>query len=254
MPYLRIYNQSSVVSPSDVQTLCDALNKTLPSFGLFWNLRTVPYAVPQAGSPTQNDNLDWQLVIQDNTSQTGVLGYHQTRNAGVDAYIFAATILSYPNTAILYNPRTSPWTQLTVSSVLFHEVFEMLANPAVNTWYDDFQGSLYLGEVGDPVEAQSFPVSLPGNVTVASSDYVFPSWFGQFGGPPSYNYLGTLTQSFQLAPGGYATIITKSGGALDVVSSEKAQFHSRPRIKHLSKTKMTPHFSRLHHAEIRGSS
>lgn len=133
----------------------------------------------------------------------GALAYHNVRRGFPQIIVYAGVgkFYGYSN------------------SVSFtHELFEMLADHAINSWswhwqsqYPDFyigahvyklpRGALWFNEVCDPVEAYSYRIN-----GVAISDYVTPNWFdAQTNG--AYDGMGLIHEPFNVLRGGYAQFV-----------------------------------------------
>jgi len=144
------------------------------------------------------------IGLFDNSDQQGALGWH-TEDAGESVYgrVFAGPVL--------HNGGDALTKQLSVASVLSHEVIEMFGDAEVNRWIDDMRGTLHALELCDPVEANSYPVQVDAT-QVTVSDFVTPAWFDPNARPgDQFNWLHTLTHPFQIARGGYE-VVRRAGG------------------------------------------
>src|SRR5438445_751400 len=107
--------------------------------------------------------------LADDAEQAGALGYHaETPDGRPYGRVFVGPVLDHGG----------GWLegQLSVSTVVSHECCELFCDPNVNLWADDAQGRAYAVEACDPVEADSYEVSVEGRV-VAVSNFVHPAWF-----------------------------------------------------------------------------
>jgi hypothetical protein len=155
-------------------------------------------------------------------------GGSRTFTEQVQGYTFAETILFRGGAtqvgAILASENES---QVVVASVFSHEVYEPLADPFPSTvlWVNDgitgTQG-IYYPESSDPVQGTKLQFGEDAS-RVTLCDYVIPAWgvpvpagqpipFGPFSKyqdvrHPEY----IITQPFQLAKNGYATVYTTEG-------------------------------------------
>jgi hypothetical protein len=132
----------------------------------------------------------WVLVVLDDADQAGALGYHsETTDGRVYGRVFAGPCIDYG---------------VPVSTTLSHEVVETFCDPDVDLWRDTGRGYSVAYEACDAVEGDSYLID-----GVAVSDFVTPAWYGERGPrTPLHGALhwadnGKVTQSFQLAPGGY---------------------------------------------------
>ncbi len=99
-----------------------------------------------------------------------------------------------------------------------HEVIETFGDPGCDLSWPMPNGSKVDFELSDPVEADSYPIT----VTIGSdarvvmvSNFVTPAWFGLADGAasarPLYDFLGKLTAPFTMTPGGYYRIVDITG-------------------------------------------
>jgi hypothetical protein len=100
------------------------------------------------------------------------------------------------------NGGTLTTGELSLSSVISHEVLEAIGDPYANWWADgpDYEHAL---ELADPVEGDSYDI---GGVSV--SNFVGPKWFRKGDGP--YDWMGKLSAPFTMTPGGYMIVRTSS--------------------------------------------
>jgi hypothetical protein len=110
----------------------------------------------------------------------------------------------------------------TVAQAFSHEIFEMIGNFNVNVWWQLNSGYLVPGEVCDPVEGNLIKVRV-GSVIVGLSDYVLPSWSDPQETKGPFNYLNTLTKPFQLARGGYVTLM-RNGRVVNVFGMDASDY------------------------------
>lgn len=161
-----------------------------------WRLMpmTVVYAADAKSAPPGS----WVIAILDNSDQANALGYHDlTSGDVVYGRVFAAPVLQNGGTAL-------NGSNLTVSSVLSHEVLETFVDPACNGWRDMDGRTAIALEVGDPVESDSYPVTVDAS-TVMVSNFVTEKWFDprarrRSGG---FDYMGKCSAPFQMTHGGY---------------------------------------------------
>lgn len=139
------------------------------------------------------DPSDWQFVFLDDSDQEGALGYHDLTEAGL------------PVMKVFVKDTVADGDP--VSTTASHELLETLADPATNVLRMDARGTIYIQEVADPCEADSYMID-----GVPMSNFVFPSWFEPFHQPnsTSFDQLGKLNQPFQLDPGGYISILRRN--------------------------------------------
>ena len=114
---------------------------------------------------------------------------------------------------MVFNPANPQ--QYTVSATLSHEVCEMVGDRFANGYSLGPQisaGNLYAQELCDPVENDSYGITVDGyNVFV--SNFIFPSWLNpeaKFPQNMPFDYLGKLIAPFTMDAGGYMIVATVS--------------------------------------------
>lgn len=201
-------NKSTLVSSSDVYDMTLAAD---------WQLRH--HAAPAWGRiPPQTSMVaDESLAppgsavigILDNANQAGVLGWH---TEGPDGKIYGR-VFAEP---VLQNGGTILSGQLSVSSVLSHEALETFGDEHCNLWGDLGTGQCYAVELGDPVESDSYDVTLTSagqSLVVSVSDFVRPEWFDPSAPAGSrFDHMGVTSAPFQVRPTGY--VIVLDGGVV----------------------------------------
>lgn len=208
-PIIKVYNQSTLVSDADVQTMVNAINQLLPTFLDAWSLQS---CVAQfcSGSPSL-DNDNWTFVMLDETGVDGALAYHTEEiNDIVDGFIGCKDILNAPGVTLYQDENT-----VTIASALSHEIFETLVDPQCNRWADDGQGTLWSLEVADPVQG-NFVIITEGKQEVGLSDFVLPAFFDPANTTGPWNFNNDLTGPFQVDVGGYA-VIQPSGAVQQIL-------------------------------------
>lgn len=146
----------------------------------------------------------WPIVIFDNADQAGVLGWH---SEGPDGKPFGRVFVG----PVLDNGGSALHGPLTVASVLSHEVLEAYVDPTVNLSAQAPNGDTWALEVGDPVESNSYDVTVHDANGVAHivsvSDFVTPAFFDDSPAKGSkFSHTGAATAPFKVAPGGYAVV------------------------------------------------
>lgn len=190
-----IVNKSTLVSDADVKTMVRAVAYQVrfdacPLFGL------VPPPVVFSTSVTTSPSGSFAIAILDNSDQAGALGWH-TEGPGDVIYgeVFAQPVLDNGGNALS--------AELSVASVLSHEVLETLVDPHANLWADDGHGTAYAYEVGDPVESDSYEIDVSGQ-KVMVSNFVTPHWFDPMAkSGEHFDYMRRTTSPFQMTSGGY---------------------------------------------------
>lgn len=217
---IALINQSTLVTNAQCDTMCKAIQIQLDLHVLpAWNMKAA--TIKFYADPTKVPGYAWLVTMLDNSTQAGALGYHAEDNDKVDAFIFAGPVLS-SNGVVLYD-STNP-QNVSVASVLSHEVCEMVGDRFANQWADgpnvtdtnNVTYSEYAYELCDPVEGNSYSVlvNVSGVFTpVSVSNFVFPSWFNPEATAPAnlpFDYMGKLTTPFTMTAGGYM-IVRQSG-------------------------------------------
>lgn len=137
------------------------------------------------------------LTFRPKLSVAGALGFH-TEVAGID-----------------YAEALPPkFTGGTIDgTTVSHEVIETFADPGCDVSWPMPNGSKVDFECSDPVEADSYPIT----VTIGSdvrvvmvSNFVTPAWFGLEDRTP-FDYLAKLKAPFTMTPGGYYRIVDITG-------------------------------------------
>ena len=167
--------------------------------GSDWGIRaTMGIAGPTTVVPPEW----WQVVLLDDTTQAGALGYHDITASGQPlAKVFVKTAMSFGEAP---------------SVTLSHEVLEMLVDPFVALVVMD--GSeptkFWAYEVCDAVEsdAHGYDITLPSGKVVRVSDFVLPQYFNsQTAGtalPGPYSFKQSLNGTVPtLTPGGYMAFV-----------------------------------------------
>lgn len=146
-------NRSTAVSDGDARTMVRACNMFIPEVATAWSLPTpsVLFAKDIASTPTDA----WLFhIIDADSSEPGMLAYHEETGNVPDGYILARTILQNGG-SILY-----AGTKPTVASALFHEIAESLIDPDCNSWWQAPNGVRYAAEIVDPVQSQIVSITM----------------------------------------------------------------------------------------------
>ena len=204
---IAVQNQSTLVAGEDAYNMTLLVDEQLrqdvaPAWG--W----VPPSVVYLGTMPPAHHFDAIIGILDDADQAGDLGWH-TEGPDADVYgrVFARPVLENGGNALT--------DSLSVCSVLSHECIETLGDAACDLWAQAADGTLYAYELGDPVESDSYGImvtasaSSGGAVTVAGtvSNFVLPSWFDETPAPGPHDYMGLVTEPFQVRPTGYAIVM-----------------------------------------------
>jgi hypothetical protein len=204
---IAVLNESTLVKDADVDLMAKAIQIQM-------NLHVLPAWNMKAGSieffadKTKVPGWAWVVHIMDDPTTAGALGYHAEDSDVIDAFIFCKPVLD--NKGVVLYDATNP-QNVSIASVLSHEVCEMIGDRYANFWADGPalpQGSEYALELCDPVENDSYEIDVNGT-KVSVSNFVFPSWFNAQAKAPQnlpFDYLKKLTAPFTMTPGGYLIV------------------------------------------------
>jgi hypothetical protein len=232
---IYVTNGSTRVSDQDVQTMVGAVAAQVQDhFSPAWQIPANPVTYLPKGAPPPA----WGavLTVVDNPDQPGVLGWHtEGEHDVIYGYVFAAPVLD--NGGQVLTGAT-----YTVAATLSHEVLETIADPHVNLWATGPNSTLISQEVCDPVENGSYEIS-----GVSVSNFVTPEWFdAQAATDASMDYLGRVSQPFQMDKGGYYVHLT-AGKPSQVFGEDVPQWrrdtksHPHSRAGHLATFKSMEH-------------
>jgi hypothetical protein len=222
---IAVINESTLVTNDQVNTMCQAIQMQLNLHVLpAWNMKSG--SVQFYADKTKVPGYAWVVSMLDNSTQAGALGYHAEDNDKVDGFIFAGPVLQ--NGGVALYDAVKP-QNVSVSSVLSHEVCEMVGDRFAGFWSDGpgvvaSDGQTYTEyalELCDPVEGDSYVITVV-TQKVSVSNFVFPSWFNAQATALlnlPFDYLGKLTKPFSMTPGGY--LIVRQSGNYQQVFGEK---------------------------------
>lgn len=232
---IYVMNGSSRVSDQDVQTMVSAVAAQVQDhFAPAWQIPANPVTYMQRNAPRPASGA--VLTIVDNPDQPGVLGWHtEGPNDVIYGYVFAGPVLD--NGGQVLTGAT-----YTVAATLSHEVLETIADPHVNLWTTGPNSTVISQEVCDPVENGSYEIN-----GVSVSNFVTPEWFDAQAAPgASVDYLGRVSQPFQMDQGGYYVHL-KAGKPSQVFGQDVPQWrrntksHPNSRAGHLATFKSMEH-------------
>ena len=202
-----VLNQSSLVTNTDAYEMTLAVNRQIRTdVAPAWGLRPpsvtyLPSDPKIAGSAV--------IGIFDDADQAGDLGWH-TEVTGDVVYgrVFAQPVLANAG-GILAGA-------LSIASVLSHEVCETALDSACDLWADAGAGTAYARELCDPVESDSYEITVGTGVnaiTATVSNFVTPAWFDpNASGGEEFDYMKLLTSPFQVRSTGY--VVTETEGSV----------------------------------------
>ena len=189
---IAVINKSSIVSNEEVKLMTlgvakQAREQAAPA----WDLK--PPRVVYRDSEAVTEKEAFKVLVFDDADVAGALGYHSDGPDG----------LPYGRVFVKITQKHN----LSVSSVLSHEVLEIMMDPQANYWADNWkEGLSYALEVADPVESDYYKVDVDGKA-VEVSNFALPAWFDPL--PPAgakFDWLGKLSKPFSMTSGGYVIV------------------------------------------------
>jgi hypothetical protein len=184
---IYVRNQSTYVTNKEIANDLPAFQASVTKdFAPYWGIDA--HFVFVGRKPAPSDGM--LMTIEDKSDVKHALAYHEITKGRPDSRIFAGTSRYYG-----YN-----WTV-----GFMHEALEMLADADIVRTLQSFDGTIWAGEVCDPVERDAQGYTRPGKdgKLVQLSDFVTPRWFGADTNGP-YDYMNLVRSSLQILPGGYA--------------------------------------------------
>jgi hypothetical protein len=212
---ISVVNKSTLCTDAEVKAMVQAVAHQLRyDAAPLWGKSPSPVVYASTEADAQPGS--WVIAVLDNADQadqSGALGWH-TEDQGEAIYgrVFAGPVLD--------NGGDVLHAQLSVASVLSHEVLETFVDPNVNLWADMGNGRAVALEVGDPVEADSYTIAVRDHGDVTVSNFVTPAWFdpqARAGAP--LDYLNTVSSPFEMTKSGY--MITLVEGKVNQVFGER---------------------------------
>jgi hypothetical protein len=160
--------------------------------GEIWTVGALPSLDGLSDAPGVRQVLTFRRKL----NVTGALGFH-TRKLGVE-----------------YAEALAPSAGSTIdATTASHEIIETFVDPGCDQSWPMPDGSRVDFEAADPVENDSYPitVTLGRDVRVIRvSNFVTPAWFGLGDGP--YDFLERLKAPFSMTAGGYFRRVDIDGG------------------------------------------
>jgi hypothetical protein len=226
MVYL-INSSNGAVSDDQCNRIVEALNIQLQTFCDDWSIKPVILArsvTPPSGS--------YQIILTSDTQFTlpGVYGYHMPPLADgtIKAYVSVNVIIPVVTTPLPTGTTPSPNGILypsgtngtSVARVVSHELLQILVRQGLNRLYfinntneiqirprlqngNEITGEfLFIADITDAVNDQSYTIITSDSTKVQVSDYVMPSWYSVVGKAP-FNYNNTLQGPLTVSTGGY---------------------------------------------------
>jgi hypothetical protein len=187
-----VNHEGNALPFDELQRIAAAISiQIAEDFGPIWNRTATVVAARDASEIPKGAIL---VVCQTTMDVDGAIAYHTVRGhkpEGVCSEEFAVQVGAV------------------FSSVVSHEILEILANRMCNKTVLGPLRSRYFREVSDPVQEDWYSVDVEG-VSVPVSDFVTPDWF-RVGSEGPWNFLETLSSDHQIAPGGYCSFYDEHG-------------------------------------------
>lgn len=205
---IHIINQSTLVGADEFTLMAQACIQQLHEAAQAWG-KIIPHVTYEAGDASSSEELvgaakaaadagAWVLVLLDDGTQAGALGYHTEQAGEIFGFVYAKPSFDSGSTALAGN--------YAVSSVLSHELLETLVDPDVNSWWQISTEALVAAECCDPVEDTTYTIGIDGHA-VAVSNYVLPAWADVYAAVDARrDRCGVTTAPFQVSAGGYVVL------------------------------------------------
>lgn len=165
----------------------------------------------------------WSLTLNDRSDISAALGYHLVNEHGMPAGF--ASVEDAERSG-------SPF-----STVVSHELLEMLGDPGIQIWAKGPEGDVnafYAYETADAVQGDWYEID-----GVSVSNFVFPNWFEEFAPPESafFDHMGLCKRPFQIRPGGYMPVY-RDGRGYDQVFGDRPDGSPPPMPKNRVKRRL----------------
>lgn len=201
---IAVLNKSTLLSDADASTMASAcqfqVTHHLAPLSARGGWKVIFFGKGQVVPP-----VDFQIVIMDDPDQANALGYHTEDPDGkVWGRVFVKPVLDNGGSALK--------GALSVSAVLSHEVCETFCDKSVNMWVDRMDGTMVALEVCDPVENDSYTVTVTApdgsHQVVSVSNFVTYAWFDKQAPAGSrFDFLHNVHAPLTMSPGGYMVVM-----------------------------------------------
>lgn len=197
------FSKDPAITTELLQRIAAALETQLyRDYAPAWQSNGVPVTVYATFDEIPADTSP--LLIFDTSGQARDLGWHSVDAKGkAHGRAFWLPILKHGGDLLK--------GAMSLSATLSHEVLEMVGNPYVNFWCDVGDGSQEALELCDRVEGDAYDID-----GISVSNFLTPRAFRNGEGP--YDFLGLLTEPFEVREGGYAIRRGQDGEVYDVWS------------------------------------
>jgi hypothetical protein len=265
---IAIVNQSTSVNNTDFYCMVAGARAQISNeFSWAWGTERGPAELTIYSDIENVPDGYWTVTIVDDPEQVSYFGYHVNNSPVSQSFVFADTIIGY-GCPVLYDAGDP--TFFTVSSLLCHEILEMIIDPCINEWWDGpgltLSGNVYpivsyAAEVCDPVYFDVYtktisgdiglpsPLSSPVNVNVCN--FIYPAWKDVYADPSAqFDQMNVLSAPFSMDYGGYMLVRNAAytteeyvyGARFPLNFREFTMKHSRAtsRKNHVPRTKNRP--------------
>ena len=204
---IGIINKATVSLNQDFQAMVQASQKQVSrDFAPVWN-EDCNLVMIDDGTDSYS-----QIYLWDNAQQAGALGEHHVSPKGFpigNIYVKVSIQAGDP-----------------VSTVLSHELLELLLNPTIDkVARDPKTGYGWAVEACDQVEQDSYIID-----GIPVSNFVFPASFNPAASASDkFDFLGKLHAPFSMDAGGYANVQLPDGSWHQIFADQKAfeRYHSK---------------------------
>ena len=222
-PVINVIDKSTLLQQPDFDAMVEACKIQLDSHVASAWLKGTWNIVKN-----QPESVGFPIVILDDPDQAGALGYHTESPGGkMWGRVFVKPVLN--------NKGSMLHGSMSVSTVLSHEIIEAYCDPNVNLWANRSDGMLIAYEACDPVENDSYEITIKNGSKVSVSNFVFPAWFDpQSPQGAKYDYMGKTIKPFSMSPGGYLVTMNPKNGQVKNIfgSKESAAAHALRQSPH----------------------
>src|SRR5271165_3130746 len=183
-----LINQSASVSDAEVANIAEACTRQLSNdVAPAWDI-SQPIVVSTGTAP---DSSSYPFFLVDTIPDVpGALAYHFVQPNGVPAGKIAV--------------ETTLQAGETVAGATSHEAVELQCDIFCASWsFSDRLKCLVATEACDPVQGDSYTVTVNDGSKIPVSNFVTPSYFTDNSLKQPLDHLGNVQETFAISPGGY---------------------------------------------------
>jgi len=200
---IAIVSKTSKIPDDVIAFAAKACDAQVQECAAAWGVAPTPVAFysSDANLPARDVRI---MAIVDDIDAPGALGYHDDELGVIYGRVLAQ---SPANTA----------------TTISHECLEELIDPTCDRWMPMPDGRSVALEVCDPVESDTYAVSieiLGEKRDVFVSKYILPKWFdpAERGG---FDRMGVLGRPFSMSDGGYMIVRDRAGNESNIFASAR---------------------------------